>query len=78
MLLNIKYFGMIAEATATNEEQIEMETCSVSQLLETLNHRYPELGHFDFKVAINQKLVTKEEMITAESEIALLPPFAGG
>ncbi|WP_025743877.1 MoaD/ThiS family protein [Aquimarina pacifica] len=78
MELNIKYFGMLAEATATHEEQMQIETCSVAQLLEKLNHRYPKLANMDFKVAINQQLVRPDSIINSEAEIALLPPFAGG
>ncbi len=78
MQLTIKYFGMLAEATAITEEQLHTESCSVSQLLEKLQHQYPKLSDKDFKVAINQQLVNHNHIITTEAEVALLPPFAGG
>lgn len=78
MQLTIKYFGMLAEATSITEEHLQIDSCSVSELLASLKTQYPELHNKDFKVAINQELVTNDYMINQEAEIALLPPFAGG
>ncbi|SHJ30570.1 MoaD/ThiS family protein [Aquimarina spongiae] len=78
MQLTIKYFGMIAEATTMPEEQLQIEHCSVSELLEKLKIAHPKLNHMDFKVAVDQQLVQENYTITKEAEIALLPPFAGG
>ncbi|WP_103069450.1 MoaD/ThiS family protein [Aquimarina sediminis] len=78
MQLNIKYFGMLAEATTISEEQLQTDACSVSQLVEKLKNQYPKLKGTDFKVAINQQLVDQSHIINSEVEVALLPPFAGG
>ena len=76
MKLNIKYFGLIAEVTQCNEEEFEFSG-NVSELREALFQKYETLNHKDFQVAQNQVLVANETEIT-ETEIALLPPFAGG
>lgn len=78
MQVNIKYFGMLAEATSISEENIQTDVCSVSELLEKLKIQYPKLGDKDFKVAINHQLVDQCHIINSEVEVALLPPFAGG
>ncbi|WP_024768114.1 MoaD/ThiS family protein [Aquimarina macrocephali] len=78
MQLTIKYFGMLAEATTINEEHLQTEVCSVSQLIKKLKNQYPKLDNADFKVAINQQLVDQSHIINSEVEVALLPPFAGG
>lgn len=78
MQLTIKYFGMLAEATSTTEERLQIDICSVSDLLEKLKNQYPKLSDKDFKVAINQELVNSDYLIDNEAEVALLPPFAGG
>ncbi len=78
MQLTIKYFGMLAEATTITEEEIHTDVCSVAQLVEKLKNQYPKLSDKDFKIAINQELVDQNHMITTETEVALLPPFAGG
>jgi molybdopterin synthase sulfur carrier subunit len=77
MFITIKYFGQIAEVTAKEEEQIEIEATSISKLLELLYSKYDELRQKDFQVAQNQELVSLEKELTG-LEIALLPPFAGG
>ena len=77
MKLTVKYFGLLAEITQCNEEEIEFSGVMVSDLRKTLYHRYSNLIQKDFQIAQNQVLVTNDTEITA-TEIALLPPFAGG
>lgn len=77
MLLNIKYFGLLAEVTQCNEETLDFSKSSVSELIETLFEKYPNLENKDFQVAQNHEITSKEALIS-ENEIALLPPFSGG
>ena len=77
MQLNIKYFGLIAEVTHCNEETIEFTDSTISELLEFLFGKYPELKTKDFQVAQNQEIVSFETIVSGE-ELALLPPFSGG
>ena len=77
MNINIKYFGQLAEVTQKEEECIEFSKHSVSDLVESLFVKYPDLKNKDFKVAQNNELVSADAKITG-AEIALLPPFAGG
>jgi len=77
MILNIKYFGLLAEVTQCNEEQFEFSGSNVSELREALYQKYEMLIQKDFQIAQDQVLISNETKIT-ETEIALLPPFAGG
>lgn len=77
MLLNIKYFGLLAEVTSCEEESLEFNVASVSELLNILFEKYPLLRQKDFQVAQGQELVSKESKLSG-GEIALLPPFSGG
>lgn len=77
MNLNIKYFGSLAEITERNQENIMFSKSSVSDLLDLLFIKYPNLKDKDFQVAHNNEIVSNETLIT-EIEIALLPPFSGG
>ena len=77
MQITIKYFGLIAEITKCEEEQISFTKNTISELLEDLFLIYPSLRTKHFKVAQNKEIVTIETEITTK-EIALLPPFAGG
>jgi molybdopterin synthase sulfur carrier subunit len=77
MTINVKYFGLIAEITACEKETILFRKSNVSEFLELLYKKYPNLENKDFQVAQNQELVSQEALITG-NELALLPPFAGG
>jgi molybdopterin synthase sulfur carrier subunit len=77
MQLNIKYFGLLAEITKCNEEPLNFSETSVSELLDVLFYKYPELKTKDFQVAQNNEIVTEETSVLG-TEIALLPPFSGG
>ena len=77
MQLNIKYFGLLAEITKCNEESLAFSKATVSDLLEYLFNKYPELKNKDFQVAQNNNIVSKEAKLL-ETEIVLLPPFSGG
>jgi molybdopterin synthase sulfur carrier subunit len=77
MNISIKYFGQLAEVTQQEEESVEFSKHSISDLVESLFVKYPDLKNKDFKVAQNNELVSADAKITG-AEIALLPPFAGG
>ncbi len=77
MNLTIKYFGMLAEVTQCQEEVFAFSQERISDLLKALYMKYPELEEKEFQVAQNNQIVTTDNRID-HSEIALLPPFAGG
>ncbi len=77
MNLNIKYFGLLVEVTQCSEETLAFSKTTVSELLNILFKKYPNLKDKDFQVALNNEIVSKDTLITA-NELALLPPFSGG
>ena len=77
MQLNIKYYGLLVEATNCNEEDVDFSKSSITELLNILFEKHPDLKGKDFQVAQNQEIVSKNSIVS-KSEIALLPPFAGG
>jgi molybdopterin synthase sulfur carrier subunit len=77
MILSIKYFGLLAEVTERSEEKIKFSGKSISDLKTILFQKYEELKNKDFQIFQNNELTTNETKVTA-TEIALLPPFAGG
>jgi sulfur-carrier protein len=77
MNLNIKYFGLLVEVTQCSEETLAFSKTTVSELLNMLFEKYPNLKDKDFQVALNNEIVSKNTLIT-ENELALLPPFSGG
>lgn len=77
-MLQIKYFGMAAEAAGIEEEAVNSEHSIVKNLKEDLILRHPKLENINFKVAVNQTVVDDAHVLIGDEEIALLPPFAGG
>ena len=77
MQLNIKYYGLLVEATNCNTEVIDFSKSSISELLDVLFEQHPNLIGKDFQIAQNQEIVSQNTLVS-EGEIALLPPFAGG
>ncbi|MEZ4795682.1 MAG: MoaD/ThiS family protein [Flavobacteriaceae bacterium] len=77
MLLNIKYFGLIAELTHCNEEALEFSYTTIADLKEALIAKYPDLKAKDFQIAQNKEIVSNNATVSGD-EIALLPPFSGG
>lgn len=79
MILNIKYFGLVAEATQCSQEEVTVPpACTVAALKEQLQQWHPSLEDKPFRIAVNQALVGEGHLLHATDEVALLPPFAGG
>lgn len=80
MEVTIKYFGMIAELTQKKEARFPLDQTidTTEKLQQYLEGLYPEIKNIAFSIALNQKLINKNEALNDGDEIALLPPFAGG
>ena len=49
-----------------------------NELQRILMEKYPLLANTKYRIAINKQLVSGNVNISAETVIALLPPFSGG
>ncbi|MDP5201645.1 MoaD/ThiS family protein [Flavobacterium sp. DG2-3] len=79
-MIEVKYFGAVAEKTRCEFEKLSFsEELSLQKLLQDLDEKY-QLESLTFSVAVNQKIVSKASDYTLQTSdvIALLPPFAGG
>lgn len=78
-MIEIKYFGAVAEKTKCEFEKIPFSEVSLQELLQDLDEKY-QFESLSFSVAINQKIVPKATQYILETTdiVALLPPFAGG
>ena len=77
MQVEVKYFGILAEITGCNTEQLVSSSLEIAGLKEALINKYPDFKNTDFRIAQNQELVLDSALLTGQ-EIAVLPPFAGG
>jgi molybdopterin converting factor small subunit len=79
MQLIIKYFGLIQEVTNKDSEIIQVENhWRKSDILNQLVIQYPALENISFQLAVNQTIINDNVQLMEGSELALLPPFAGG
>jgi molybdopterin synthase sulfur carrier subunit len=80
MILNIKYFGVLAEITKKKEEQLVLEgsNMTVNSLKLKMESAYQELQKNNYSIAINQAMAGTDTTIKDQDIIAFLPPFAGG
>lgn len=79
-MIEVKYFGAVAEKTKCEFEKLSFsEELSLQKLLSDLNEKY-EFESLTFSVAVNQKIVSKTADYNLQTSdiVALLPPFAGG
>lgn len=78
-MIEVKYFGAVADKTQCEFENVAVSEISLQDLLQDLETRY-QFNSLTFRVAVNQKIVSKETAFSLKSNdiVALLPPFAGG
>lgn len=79
MKIQINYLGMISDITGIRKEQIETtENITLTALRNLIEKKYVNLKDLVYKVAIDDALVHDSVPIIENSEITLLPPYAGG
>jgi len=78
MKIEVRYFGMIAEQIGKDSETIELDFDGNLDLKRYFEDLYPSIARIKFKIAIDQEFGEVLEQNHQASEIALLPPFAGG
>lgn len=81
MNLQVKLFGIAREIASENQIQIELkkENPKVSDLLETLKNKYPELQKLrSLLIAVNSDYAEEETVLSSQDEIAVIPPVSGG
>jgi molybdopterin converting factor small subunit len=79
MNVQVNYFGKIAESLNMSNEIIPIsDNLMPLNLRNFFEDRYPHLKESSYKIAVNQEFTEEIKSNVQISEIALLPPFAGG
>jgi molybdopterin converting factor subunit 1 len=81
MIVTARLFASFREAAGAQTVQIELgATPTVADLLTELGRRFPTLGPLAERalVAVNLEYVGTEFRLSANDEVALIPPVSGG
>lgn len=80
MILNIKYFGVLADITKKKEEQLVLDesNMTVISLKLKMESAYQEFQNNNYTIAVNQAMSGMDVIVKDQDVIAFLPPFAGG
>lgn len=77
-MIHIRFFAGLAERTGCTETRLEIGPLTVGELLAELSRLYPNVSFEGLLVAVDEVCVGKDRLVNSESEVALLPPIAGG
>jgi sulfur-carrier protein len=77
MEVKVLFFGVLTEVSGTAMKHYK-DVKSVSELKIRIQDDYPEIFHYNFRIAVNNDITDNDILLKAGDEIALLPPFAGG
>ncbi len=78
----MKYFSLVRDLVGTKEEEIELDSPTVAELLRVLARRHPKFGEWmkneEVLVLVNGKPASQDKELTESDEIAVVPPLSGG
>lgn len=77
MKIKIKVFGYLAEVLNNSNIVIE-NIADTKSLRDYISKEFSGAITIKYKIAVDREIVNENVTITSESEVALLPPFAGG
>jgi molybdopterin synthase sulfur carrier subunit len=77
MKIELLFFGQLTDITGTTVVMLDHMSDT-----DTLKHHdfemYPSLQQAKLLIAVNNKLVTENEVIPEGAKIAFMPPYSGG
>jgi MoaD family protein len=81
MKIVVKYFALFRDIAGTDQDTVVIaEGLSVSELLETIRTKYPDMEKTkrDVLVSVNRNFATHEVKLKDGDEVAIFPPVSGG
>jgi len=77
MEVKVLFFGVLAEVTGTAIKYY-LNVNNMSDLRFRISDDFPEIVHYNYRIAINNQIIDEEPPLKSGDEVAFLPPFAGG
>jgi molybdopterin synthase sulfur carrier subunit len=77
MIIKVLFFGVLAEVTQTSIKQYP-DIRSFGDLRLRIEDDYPEMVHYNYRIAVNNEIINEDPVLNDNDEIAFMPPFTGG
>jgi sulfur-carrier protein len=77
MKVKVLFFGVLTDITGLTVKHYN-DVKSVGDLKLRIQDDFPEIIHYNFRIALNKEIINDEPELKDNDEIALMPPFAGG
>ncbi len=77
MQVKVLFFGVLAEVAGTDCRHYN-DTRSVNDLRLRILDEFPEINHYNYRISLNNEIISSDMLLNDMDEIALMPPFAGG
>jgi molybdopterin synthase sulfur carrier subunit len=77
MGVHVLFFGVLAEVTGTGSKYY-LGVRSFSDLRLRIEDDFPDIVHYNYRIAVNSEIIVAEPVLKDGDEVALMPPFAGG
>ena len=81
MQVQVRFFAAAREAAKVSTTHVELaEPATVASLLAALERSFPPLAPLlpKLRVAVDEEFAGPTQALTASSDVALIPPVAGG
>jgi sulfur-carrier protein len=73
----VRFFGQLTDRTGCNTLSLE-DMADTDTLIQQLHERFPALAGAKYMLAVNNKMIQSNTMLSPGCRIDLLPPFSGG
>lgn len=77
MVVKVMFFGVLSDVAGTDCRHY-MEAKSINDLKLKILDDFPEIEHYNYRISLNNEILSSDRILNDKDEIALLPPFAGG
>lgn len=77
MNVEVLFFGRLAEFSGTDKINFPLIK-DTDELVSRLQNAYPLFINASYNIAVNNKLILQNTILSNGATVALLPPFSGG